>query len=119
MALRYHEAVLEELRAVPVRDRAAIRTALGYLAVLGPQLRGGHSSAVSQSTLGLRELRPRSGRCAWRVLYRQVGPAMVVLAVVPEAQQDTVGFRHGVVRAEQRLSAWPRGESDDRPFPEP
>lgn len=52
---------------------------------------------------GIRELRPRSGRSPWRVLYRRVGGAMVMLAVGPEAQHDRRGFDRAVRRAEERL----------------
>ncbi len=42
------------------------------LGAYGPLLGYPHTSAV-RGAEGLRELRPRAGRSAWRALYRQVG----------------------------------------------
>lgn len=53
---------------------------------------------------GLRELRPRAGRSAYRALYRQVGEVLVVAAVGPEAQSDPRGFNRAVRRAQERLA---------------
>ncbi len=43
------------------------------------------------------------GPCFWRVLYRGVAGAMVMLAVSPEAAQDRRGLDRAVWRAEERL----------------
>lgn len=62
-----------------------------------------HTSAV-RGAQGLRELRPRAGRSAWRALYRQIGQVFVVAAIGPEAQCGPRGFDRAVRRALERLS---------------
>jgi len=62
-----------------------------------------HTSAV-RGAEGLRELRPRAGRSAYRALYRRVGEVFVVAAVGPEAQSDPRGFDRAVRRAQERLA---------------
>ena len=54
-------------------------TAVAKLEAFGDQLGASHSSQVKGSQAGIRELRPRSGRSPWRVLYRRLGGAMVIL----------------------------------------
>ena len=46
------------------------------------------------------ELRPRAGRSKWRAFYRQVGAAMVIAAIGPEATVDA----RAVKVAQQRLN---------------
>ena len=55
------------------------------------------------SRAGIRELRPRAGRSPWRVLYRRVAGAMVMLAVGPEAEHARREFDRAVRLAEERL----------------
>ncbi len=78
-------------------------TAVAKLEAFGDQLGAPHSSQVKGSRVGIRELRPRSGRSPWRVLYRRVADAMVIVAVGPEAEHDPRGFGRAVRRAEERL----------------
>jgi hypothetical protein len=96
------EAIAEREELVP-REKAALINAEAKLAVFGPLLPYPHSSAVAGADR-LRELRPRGGRSAWRALYRQVGDAMVIAAVAPEAQSDPSGFAAACRRAEARLA---------------
>jgi hypothetical protein len=56
-------------------------TAVAKLEAFGDQLGAPHSSQVKGSHAGIRELRPRAGRSPWRVLYRRLAEAMVILAV--------------------------------------
>jgi hypothetical protein len=93
----------EELMRLPAAERRAVMTAVAKLEAFGDQLGAPHSSQVKGSRVGIRELRPRSGRSPWRALYRRVGGAMVVLAVGPEAEHDRRGFDRAVRLAEERL----------------
>lgn len=88
---------------MPKPERAALINADAKLAAFGPALGYPHTSAV-RGAEGLRELRPRAGRSAWRALYRQVGEVFVVAAVGPEAQADSRGFDRSVRRALERLA---------------
>lgn len=99
----WDEGALEELRGLPVGERGAVMNAIAKLEAFGDQLGWPHTSQVKGSRLGIRELRPRAGRSAWRVLYRRVAGAMVMLAVGPEAVHDQRGFDRAVRRAEERL----------------
>ena len=89
--------------AMPKAELAALINADAKLAAYGPRLGYPHTSAVRDAR-GLRELRPRAGRCRHRALYRQIGDVFVVAAVGPEAQSDPVGFGRAVRRALQRLA---------------
>ena len=80
----------------------AVMNAAAKLEAFGDQLGWPHTSQVKGSRAGIRELRPRAGRSPWRVLYRRVAGAMVMLAVGPEAEHDR-GFDRAVRRAEERL----------------
>lgn len=91
-----------ELSKVPGRERVAIDTALDKLRAIGPSLGYPHTSNI-QSSVNLRELRPRQGRSAWRAFYRRIGHALVLGAVGPEATVDAAGFNRAVRLAEQRL----------------
>src|SRR6266849_3916273 len=91
----------QERTALPKAERAALVNADAKLGVYGPLLGYPHTSAV-RGAQGLRELRPRAGRCAYRALYRQVGEVFVVAAVGPEAQSDSRGFDRAVRRALER-----------------
>ena len=84
-------------------ERGAVMNAVAKLEAFGDQLGWAHTSQVKGSRFGIRELRPRAGRSACRVLYRRVADAMVVLAVGPEAVHDQRGFDRAVRRAEERL----------------
>jgi len=99
----WDEGALAELRGLPVAERGAVMNALAKLEAFGDQLGWPHTSQVKGSRFGIRELRPRAGRSPWRVLYRQVADAMVMLAVGPEAEHDQRGFDRAVRRAEERL----------------
>jgi len=72
------------------------------LMAAGPTLSYPHQSAV-RGRSGLRELRPRAGRSAWRAFYHRVGDQFVVAAVGPEAQADQRGFDQVVALAVRRL----------------
>ena len=96
------EARLER-SVLPKAEQAALINADAKLGAFGPLLGYPHTSAV-WGAQGLRELRPRAGRSAWRALYRQVGEAFVVAAVGPEAQSDPRGFERTVRRALERLA---------------
>jgi hypothetical protein len=92
-----------ELSKIPVREKLAVDTALDKLRAIGPVLGFPHSSAVRASEGGLRELRPRQGRSPWRAFYRQIGSALVVGAIGPEATVDPRGFARAVRVAQERL----------------
>ena len=72
------EAELER-SVLPKSERAALINADAKLGAFGPFLDYPHTSAV-RGAEGLREMRPRAGRSAWRALYRQVGEVFVVAA---------------------------------------
>jgi hypothetical protein len=93
----------QERAALPKPERAALINADAKLGAYGPMLGYPHTSAV-RGAEGLRELRPRAGRSAYRALYRQVGRVFVVAAVGPEAQSDPRGFDRAVRRAQERLA---------------
>ncbi len=103
LTVDWDEGALAELRGLPVAERGAVMNAVAKLEAFGDQLGWPHTSQVKGSRFGIRELRPRAGRSAWRVLYRRVADAMVVLAVGPEAVHDQRGFGRAVRRAEERL----------------
>ena len=94
-----------ERQALPGAERVALANAIEKLNALGDQLAYPHSSSV-RGAQGLRELRPRGGRCPWGAFYRRVGLAMVIAAIGPEAQADPRGFDRAVAAAGQRLSRW-------------
>jgi len=48
---------------------------------------------------------PERGRSQWRAFHRQVGAAMVVATIGPDAGVDAHGFARAVKVAQQRLSA--------------
>jgi hypothetical protein len=93
----------DERAALPKGERAALINADAKLGAYGPRLGFPHTSAV-RSAVGLRELRPRAGRSAYRALYRQAGDVFVVAAVGPEAESDPRGFGRMVRRALERLA---------------
>lgn len=93
----------QERSVMPKAERAALINADAKLGAYGSQLGYPHTSAV-RGAEGLRELRPRAGRSAWRALYRQIGQVFVVAAIGPEAQSDPRGFDRAVRRALERLS---------------
>jgi hypothetical protein len=99
----WDEDAVAELMRLPASERGAVMNAAAKLEALGDQLGWPHTSQVKGSQSGIRELRPRAGRSPWRVLYRRVADAMVMLAVGPEAEHDRRGFDGAVRRAEQRL----------------
>lgn len=98
----FHPQADVELNKVPAREGVAIVNALDKLRAAGPALGYPHTSRV-RGAGDLREVRPRQGRCAWRVFYRQIGDALVVGSVGPEAQVDPKGFRRAIRSAETRL----------------
>ncbi len=103
LTVDWDQGALAELRGLPVAERGAVMNAIAKLEAFGDQLGSPHTSQVKGSRSGIRELRPRAGRSPWRVLYRRVADAMVVLAVGPEAEHDQRGFDRAVRRAEERL----------------
>ena len=78
------------------------------LQALGPALRHPHSSNVQGAT-GLRELRPRAGRCAWRALYQRVKDDFVIAAIGPEAESNRRGFDRACQDALKRLAELEEG----------
>ncbi len=82
-AVRYHPAAQAEEGALPPSEQLAMTNVVMKLRTLGPMLPFPHQSAVRGTNL--RELRPRSGRSAWRALYRRVGDVFVIGAISPEA----------------------------------
>lgn len=96
---------MPELRALPQRERAALRGALEKLAALGEELGYPHTSAVQGAGETLRELRSRQGDSPVRAFYRRVGDTLVIAAVGPEAQVDPRGFKRAVAAALERLAA--------------
>ena len=93
----------EEVMRLPVAERRAVMSAVAKLEAFGDRLGAPHTSQVKGSRAGIRELRPRAGRSAWRALYRRVADRLVVLAVGPEAEHDKRGFDRAVRLAEERL----------------
>ncbi len=108
MEIAYLAAAIEELKALPRGEQAAMLNALGKLREIGDQLPYPHSSQVKGTRL--RELRPRAGRSPWRALYQRVGDQLVVAAICSVAQHDPRGFARGVTIAHERLE----GIGDDR-----
>jgi hypothetical protein len=96
------EAADRELNELQIQERTAIVNAIQKLAVHGPTLSYPHSSDV-RGVAGLRELRPRAGRSAWRALYRRVGNVFTIAAIGPEAQTNRRGFERAVAAALARL----------------
>lgn len=99
----WDEEAREELMRLPAVEPRAVMSAVAKLEAFGDQLGSPHTSQVKGSRVGIRELRPRSGRSPWRALYRRVVDTMVILAVGPEAEHDRRGFDRAVRRAEERL----------------
>ncbi len=103
--VRFHPTARAEADAVPTQERKAIDNAVDKLASLGPTLPFPHSSKVMGDPGGsLRELRPRTGRSAWRCIYGRIGDVFVIGAVGPEAQKDKSGFDRAVSAAKARLA---------------
>lgn len=90
---------------MPETERVAVANAVEALRSaldLGKELGYPHTSKVQGTKV--RELRPRTGRSAWRAFYARVGSQVWLLAVGPEAQHDSRGFRRAVILAETRLA---------------
>lgn len=104
MGVRIHPDADEEMNALPVEERAALRHAIEKLEAMGLALAFPHTSNV-QTARSLRELRPRAGASAWRGFYRRIGDDFVVGAIGPDANSDPHGFAKAVVVAEERLDA--------------
>lgn len=88
---------------LPGGERAAVDNAVKKLEALGPDLPYPHSSDA-RGAPGLREPRPRGGRCAWRPLYQRAGAGFVIAAIAPDGQSDPRGFRRACNRALRRLA---------------
>jgi len=99
----YLHGARDERSKLPGSERAAVDNAVKKLEALGPDLPYPHSSAA-RGAPGLRELRPRGGRCAWRPLYQRAGAGFVIAAVAPDGQSDPRGFRQACERALRRLA---------------
>ena len=94
----------EELAALPRAEEVAMRSVIAKLEALGTRLPYPHQSAV-RGVKGMRELRPRSGRSAWRAFYRRIGAEKFLIASVgPEALVNPRGFDRSVSLAGQRLA---------------
>jgi len=94
---------LDRLAASAPGEWAAIEQAVEVLRAHGGRAPFPWSSAIrGKGAPGLRELRPRAGRSPWRLLYRQSGAVLVVLALAPEATADPRGFRRAVATANSR-----------------
>ena len=106
----FHSDAEAELAALPEEERVAIDHAREKLEAMGARLPFPHQSDV-RGAVSLRELRPRGGRSPWRALYRQIGDAMVIGGIGPEANVDRRGFNRAVRRAGQRLDSL---EADER-----
>lgn len=106
-SVRWHgEALSEVERLVPGTERAALGNAVAKLAADGPRLAFPHSSAIAGGDRGgLRELRPRRGRCRWRLVYGRIGDEFAILALAPEAGTAPRGFRRAVRAATERHQA--------------
>jgi|ERR671923_179063 hypothetical protein len=110
-AVLVHPDAAAEIRSIPHTERVALRAALEKLIAHGPALSFPHQSAVRGSR-GLRELRPRAGRSAWRALYSRIGETFVILAVAPEARSDPRRFARAVRRSTARLTMLQEREGD-------
>src|SRR5712691_3633743 len=78
LTVDWDQGALAELRGLPVAERGAVMNAIAKLEAFGDQLGSPHTSQVKGSRSGIRELRPRAGRSAWRALYRRVAGRLVV-----------------------------------------
>ena len=103
MSVRIIPEANDEWQALPVREREAMRNAFRKLQAAGAQLGYPHSSAVKSVSEPLRELRPRSGRSAWRAFYARIGDDLVIAAIGPEAEANPRGFERTVAAAVRRL----------------
>ncbi|HLH68367.1 MAG TPA: type II toxin-antitoxin system RelE/ParE family toxin [Candidatus Dormibacteraeota bacterium] len=101
MEVGWHPEAEAERQEVSDRDLFAIDVAVEKLRV-NPLLGYPHTSDVGG---GIRELRPRQGRCRWRVFYARHRDTVVVLAIGPEAASDRHGFAQTRQRALARLRA--------------
>ena len=102
MEVAFAPAAEEEINRLPVHERVAILNAIEKLEALGDRLPFPHSSSVRGTKL--RELRPRSGRSAWRAFYRRVVDLLIIGAIGPEAKSNPNGFNRDVAIAEQRIA---------------
>lgn len=104
MVVAFTPEAEDELERLPANERIAILNTIEKRQAFGDRLPYPHSSAVKGSKL--RELRPRSGRSAWRAFYRRIDDLMIVAAIGPEAQSHSSGFNRAVALALQRLSEY-------------
>jgi hypothetical protein len=102
----------KERDELPPRERQAIRNAVKKLEALGPDLPFPHSSDV-RGARGLRELRPRGGRCAFRPLYQRSGARFLIAAIAPDGKSDPQGFAAACSRATDRLTAPDTGTKEE------
>ena len=103
-SVEYHPRATREIEEIQsARDRAAISAATEKLENLGRTLTFPHSSQVKGKIKGLRELRPRGGRFAWRLIYGQISDCFIILAVGPDGKTDQRRFNQAVSRAAKRL----------------
>lgn len=102
-AVSYHPAAALELGKLPGAERKAVDNAVMKLQALGPDLPAPHSSDA-RSAPGLRELRPRGGRSAWRALYQRRGDVFVIAAIAPDGKTDPRGFGQACTRALRRMA---------------
>ena len=116
LALYDHVEFAPEIAALGRREPREFRAVLNARRMLyerGSALGYPHTSAVRGSKIGLRELRPRTGRSRYRVLYRQYGDSLVLLALAREALTDPRDFARAIVAAEMRANDTPQPGSRD------
>jgi hypothetical protein len=101
----WHAEAKKEHQELEAGDRVAVQHAVEKLKVDGVKLREPHQKAImGKAGAGLRELRPNSGKCPWRPIYRQFGPRLfVILAVGPEVNTDKQGYDRAVRHAQDRV----------------
>ncbi len=98
----YHPLAEKELKRIADRrEHEAIFTVVDKLHRIGMRIAEPHEKPV-HGTPGLHELRPRSGRSVWRLLFAQIGNEFAILAVTRTARVRRHEFQAAVQRARRR-----------------
>jgi hypothetical protein len=98
----YHPRAERELKRIADgRERIALLTVVDKLYRIGSRLTEPHAKPI-QGASGLHELRPRSGRSVWRLLFANVGDEFAILAVTRTARVRRHEFQAAVQRARRR-----------------
>lgn len=98
----YHPLAERELKKVTdERERYAIFTVVDKLHRIGSRIAEPHAKPI-QGTTDLQELRPRSGRSVWRLLFAKIGDEFAILAVTRTAKVRRHEFLAAVQRARRR-----------------